>query len=203
VRGRLLSEARIDSGRLPHRPPRSRAATGNRAKPGVPHRRRDQRTAAPRQIIPPSWSERDFEAGTGIASGRAAHRFPPPWRCRRRRAAPKLAYAAGKYTALEARVTMGVQWIFAPDADVNTHPDNPIINIRSFGEDPAERRGVCERVFVRGVEDKWRACDGKTFSRARQRGRWTHISHYHGAGRPDASWKELNWFLSARQSLPV
>ncbi len=47
----------------------------------------------------------------------------------------KLAYEAGKITALEARAA-GVQWIFAPDADVNNNPDNPIINIRSFGEDP-------------------------------------------------------------------
>ena len=48
---------------------------------------------------------------------------------------PELAYTAGKITALEARAA-GIQWIFAPDADVNNNPDNPIINIRSFGEDP-------------------------------------------------------------------
>jgi beta-N-acetylhexosaminidase len=41
----------------------------------------------------------------------------------------------GTATAREARA-MGIQWIFAPDADVNNNPDNPIINIRSFGEDP-------------------------------------------------------------------
>jgi beta-N-acetylhexosaminidase len=32
---------------------------------------------------------------------------------------------------------LGFQWIFFPDADVNNNPDNPIINIRSYGEDPA------------------------------------------------------------------
>ncbi len=42
----------------------------------------------------------------------------------------------GAATAREAR-TLGVNWVFAPDADVNNNPDNPIINIRSFGEDPA------------------------------------------------------------------
>ena len=42
----------------------------------------------------------------------------------------------GAATAREARA-LGVQWVFAPDADVNNNPDNPIINIRSFGEDPA------------------------------------------------------------------
>ena len=31
---------------------------------------------------------------------------------------------------------MGVNVLFAPTADVNNNPDNPIINTRSFGEDP-------------------------------------------------------------------
>ena len=43
----------------------------------------------------------------------------------------------GAETAREARA-LGVQWIFAPVADVNNNPDNPIINIRSYGEDPAQ-----------------------------------------------------------------
>ena len=33
---------------------------------------------------------------------------------------------------------MGVNWVFAPVADVNNNPDNPIINIRSYGENPQE-----------------------------------------------------------------
>ncbi len=41
----------------------------------------------------------------------------------------------GLATAREARA-LGVTWAFAPDADVNNNPDNPVINIRSFGEDP-------------------------------------------------------------------
>lgn len=41
----------------------------------------------------------------------------------------------GLQTALEAR-SLGVNWVFAPDADVNNNPDNPIINVRSFGADP-------------------------------------------------------------------
>lgn len=40
-------------------------------------------------------------------------------------------------TATEARA-LGVQWVFAPDADVNSNPDNPIINIRSYGENAAQ-----------------------------------------------------------------
>ena len=43
----------------------------------------------------------------------------------------------GLTTAREARA-LGIQWIFAPVADVNNNPQNPIINLRSYGEDPAQ-----------------------------------------------------------------
>ncbi|HLX74405.1 MAG TPA: glycoside hydrolase family 3 N-terminal domain-containing protein, partial [Terriglobales bacterium] len=43
----------------------------------------------------------------------------------------------GAITAQEARA-VGVEWNFFPDADVNSNPANPIINTRSFGEDPRE-----------------------------------------------------------------
>ena len=41
----------------------------------------------------------------------------------------------GAATARESRA-IGIHWVFAPVADVNNNPDNPIINTRSFGEDP-------------------------------------------------------------------
>ncbi len=47
----------------------------------------------------------------------------------------KFTFEAGAATARESRA-LGVHWVFAPDADVNNNPDNPIINIRSYGEDP-------------------------------------------------------------------
>jgi beta-N-acetylhexosaminidase len=74
---------------------------------------------------------------------------------------PKLAYEAGKITALEARAA-GVEWIFAPDADVNNNPDNPIINIRSFGEDPLL---VAEFVSqeVKGIQDNGAIATPKHF----------------------------------------
>ncbi len=50
---------------------------------------------------------------------------------------PATARKEGEITAREARA-LGIQWIFFPDADVNNNPDNPIINIRSFGENPAD-----------------------------------------------------------------
>lgn len=45
------------------------------------------------------------------------------------------AYDAGRITALEARA-MGIHWTNSPVLDVNNNPRNPIINTRSFGEDP-------------------------------------------------------------------
>lgn len=55
----------------------------------------------------------------------------------------------GAATAREARA-LGVTWVFAPDADVNNNPDNPIINVRSFGEDPqAVAAGVS--AFIEGA----------------------------------------------------
>jgi len=73
----------------------------------------------------------------------------------------KDAYAMGKITALEARA-VGIQWIYAPDADVNNNPGNPIINTRSFGEDPAR---VAEFVtaFVKGVQENGGLATAKHF----------------------------------------
>src|SRR5947208_6611928 len=60
------------------------------------------------------------------------------------------AYTMGKMTALEAREA-GVQWIYAPVSDVNNNPGNPIINTRSFGEDPA-RVSEFVSAYVRRVD---------------------------------------------------
>ena len=50
---------------------------------------------------------------------------------------PAFARRQGELTAREARA-LGIQHIFAPVADVNNNAGNPVINVRSFGEDPAE-----------------------------------------------------------------
>lgn len=57
--------------------------------------------------------------------------------------------AVGAATAREARA-MGVHWVFAPVADVNNNPDNPIINTRSFGEDP-KLVAAHVRAFIEGA----------------------------------------------------
>ena len=48
---------------------------------------------------------------------------------------PAFAYEYGRITAVEARA-LGVHLNFAPVLDVNSNPENPIINTRAFGEDP-------------------------------------------------------------------
>jgi len=50
---------------------------------------------------------------------------------------PALAERRALATAREARA-IGIAQVFAPVADVNVNPDNPVINVRSFGEDPAD-----------------------------------------------------------------
>ncbi|MSR35376.1 MAG: glycoside hydrolase family 3 protein [Gemmatimonadetes bacterium] len=72
-----------------------------------------------------------------------------------------LAYQMGRITALEARA-VGIHVPFAPILDVNSNPDNPIIGVRSFGEDPQQvaRLGAA---FVRGVQDNGAIAVGKHF----------------------------------------
>src|SRR5215208_3497469 len=50
---------------------------------------------------------------------------------------PEYARRQGEITAREARA-LGVQQIYAPVVDVNNNAANPVINVRSYGEDPAE-----------------------------------------------------------------
>ncbi|MEO8348222.1 MAG: glycoside hydrolase family 3 protein, partial [Acidobacteriota bacterium] len=63
---------------------------------------------------------------------------------------PSLAERQGKVVAAEARA-IGLNQIYAPVADVNVDPENPVINVRSFGENP-EDAGRFVAAFVRGVQ---------------------------------------------------
>src|ERR1022692_1015756 len=62
---------------------------------------------------------------------------------------PALARFEGQVTAPEARA-VGVHWLFFPVADVNNNPDNPIINIRSYGEDPKQVSALLA-AFIEGT----------------------------------------------------
>ena len=62
-----------------------------------------------------------------------------------------LAYAAAFAIGREARA-VGIHVVFAPVADVNNNPANPVINTRSFGESPAAVARLTAD-FVRGLQD--------------------------------------------------
>ena len=78
---------------------------------------------------------------------------------------PLFAAAAGRLTAIEGRA-VGVNMVLAPVVDVNNNPDNPIINIRSYGEDPA-LVGTMAKKFV---------------SEAQALGMLTTLKHFPGHG---------------------
>ncbi len=63
----------------------------------------------------------------------------------------RLAYEAGRITAVEARA-IGVHMNLAPVVDVNNNPKNPVINTRSFGEDP-DVVSVLAAAYVKGLND--------------------------------------------------
>ena len=71
------------------------------------------------------------------------------------------ARAVGRVIALEAR-TMGIQLVLAPVADVNNNPANPIINTRSFGENPAAV-GRLSAAVIRGLRDHGALATAKHF----------------------------------------
>lgn len=71
------------------------------------------------------------------------------------------AYDFGKYTALESRA-LGITQIFAPVVDINSNPNNPIINTRSFGETP-EIVSEMATAFIRGCQENGVACVAKHF----------------------------------------
>ncbi|MGH9945436.1 MAG: glycoside hydrolase family 3 protein, partial [Pyrinomonadaceae bacterium] len=63
---------------------------------------------------------------------------------------PEYARRQGEITAREARA-LGVQQVFAPVVDVNNNAANPVINVRSYGEDPVEV-GRMAAAFVAGAQ---------------------------------------------------
>jgi beta-N-acetylhexosaminidase len=75
------------------------------------------------------------------------------------------AEAFGRITAEESRA-IGIHWNFFPDADVNSNPANPIINTRSFGEDP-KQVGDLVTAYIKG---------------AHEAGMMTTVKHFPGHG---------------------
>ena len=80
----------------------------------------------------------------------------------------ELAYGLGQVLGTEARA-IGVHMVFGPVMDVNSNPLNPIINTRSFGENPA-LVSTLARAYIRGAQSK---------------GLLTTVKHFPGHGDTD------------------
>lgn len=74
---------------------------------------------------------------------------------------PSFAEREGRVVAKEARA-VGINQIYAPVADVNVAPDNPVINTRSFGEDPQDA-GRYVAAFIHGVQSEHVLATAKHF----------------------------------------
>ncbi|MGI8403038.1 MAG: glycoside hydrolase family 3 protein [Gemmatimonadaceae bacterium] len=85
-----------------------------------------------------------------------------------------LAYEQGRLTAVEGRA-LGIHIAYAPVLDVNNNPDNPVINTRSFGEDPEldARLGVA---FIHGLQDHGMMATGKHFPGHGDTGTNSHLA---------------------------
>jgi beta-glucosidase len=90
----------------------------------------------------------DLERGAG-QQVEGLTEFPPP----RALAAlddPAVARWAGAVTAQEARA-VGINWVFAPVADLDVLPQNPIVQTRAFGDDP-NRVATLVRGWIEGCQ---------------------------------------------------
>jgi beta-N-acetylhexosaminidase len=74
---------------------------------------------------------------------------------------PDFARRFGEIVAEESRA-VGVQWNFFPDADVNSNPANPIINVRSFGEDPEQVSAFVD-AYIKGAREQGLLTTAKHF----------------------------------------
>jgi beta-N-acetylhexosaminidase len=95
-----------------------------------------------------------------------------------------LAYAQGRVTAVEGRA-IGIHIAYAPILDVNNNPANPVINTRSYGEDPqlAARLGAA---FIRGLQEHGMIATGKHFPGHGDTGTNSHLALPCPSGRPCA-----------------
>jgi len=74
---------------------------------------------------------------------------------------PELVRAIGQATAAEARYA-GMHWTFSPVIDLNYNPNNPITNVRAFGDEP-ERVIRIATAMIEGLQDGGLAATAKHF----------------------------------------
>ncbi len=114
----------------------------------------------------------DFEGGTSLRLNGGT--LLPPNMGVAATGSDSAAYDLGRITALEGRA-VGVHLAFAPVADVNNNPANPIINTRAFGEDPAEV-GRLVAAEVRGLREHGMLATAKHFPGHGDTGTDSHLA---------------------------
>jgi beta-glucosidase len=90
----------------------------------------------------------DLERGAGQQIAGLTE-FPPPMALASI-GDPNVVRWAASVTAQEARA-VGINWIFAPVADLDLSAENPIVQTRAFGDDPNEV-ATCVRHWVEGCQ---------------------------------------------------
>lgn len=85
-----------------------------------------------------------------------------------------LAFEQGRLTAVEGRA-LGIHIAYAPVLDVNNNPANPVINTRSYGEDPALAAKL-GAAFIRGVQANGMIATGKHFPGHGDTGTNSHLA---------------------------
>jgi beta-glucosidase len=96
----------------------------------------------------------DIEEGVGQRFTGASW-FPPPMALSKiaennLSLAKKYTQEIGEITAREA-LAIGINWILAPVTDINNNPDNPVINVRAFGDNP-QVVGDLAKAFIHGCQ---------------------------------------------------
>ena len=114
----------------------------------------------------------DLEAGTAIRLNGGTP-FPPNMGVGAT-SSDTDAYEIGRITALEGRA-VGIHLAFAPVADVNNNPANPIINVRSFGEDP-HAVGRLVAAEIRGLQEHGMLATAKHFPGHGDTGTDSHLA---------------------------
>ena len=90
----------------------------------------------------------DFESGVGM---RFEDTVSFPWNMALAATGdPELARRQGEMTGKESRA-LGIHQVFAPVVDVNNNAENPVINVRSYGENPSDVSRFAA-AFINGLQ---------------------------------------------------
>jgi beta-N-acetylhexosaminidase len=138
---------------------------------GMPHSYAAKINELQRLAVHPLLITSDMENGAGMRMAgiySLPHLLPqgggtvfPPVMALGATGSDSLAYELGRIMGIEARA-VGVHMTFGPVLDVNSNPANPIINTRSFGEDPVLVSRLAG-AYIRGARDSGLMTTGKHF----------------------------------------